>query len=77
MAGGSGPSRSHAGLFRKPEVPKRGKKRRRKAVAAAAGEVALGSLSDLREASKGGIDPSGTWCILSTCAFGAETSFQC
>ena len=47
------------GLFRKPEATSRAKKRRRKAVMAVGGAVTLGSLDDLRSASKGGIDPSG------------------
>ena len=37
----------------------RGKKRRRKSSAALGGPVTLGSLDDLRGASKGGMDPSG------------------
>lgn len=49
----------HGGLFRKPEAVARSKKRRRKPVSAAADDVVLGSLADLRTASKGGMDPSG------------------
>lgn len=52
-------SHSCAGLFRKPEAVAKSKKRRRKPVSAAVDDVALGSLADLRNASKGGMDPSG------------------
>ncbi len=54
--------RASTGLFRKPEPKERARKRRRKALASAlapAGAVTLGSLDDLRAASKGGVDPSG------------------
>lgn len=47
------------GLFRKPEAAAKSKKRRRKPVSAAGDDVVLGSLADLRAASKGGMDPSG------------------
>ena len=47
------------GLFRKPEAVAKSKKRRRKPVSAAGDDVILGSLTDLRAASKGGMDPSG------------------
>jgi hypothetical protein len=47
------------GLFRKPDAAAKSKKRRRKPVSAAGDDVVLGSLADLRAASKGGMDPSG------------------
>jgi hypothetical protein len=60
-----------SGLFRKPEAVAKSKKRRRKPVSAAVDDaVILGSLADLRAASKGGMDPSGgeldgvcIWCL--------------